>query len=248
MRDKYITKEAWVKIVSYFKSKKRVYIKSEEGFKMFIEGVFWMAKEGARWRELPKKYGEWNSVFKRFSVWSCKEIWDQFFEFCSQDPDLEYVMIDSTSVRAHACAAGYKKNSIEALGRSRGGFTTKIHAMVDALGNPIKFILTPGQSSDVTQASELLKNISNAHVIADRGYVSDELRSELIQRNCTVVIPNKCNTKNYFYDRFIYQDRYKIECFFSKIKQFRRIFSRFDKSARNYLSFLSFVGAFLWLR
>ena len=77
-----------------------------------------------------------------------------FGPFCL---DLEGVMIDATIVRSHACSAGYGKNTqdIQALGRSKGGFTTKIHALVDALGNPLKFILTPGQRHEITQASTL---------------------------------------------------------------------------------------------
>ncbi|AZL16105.1 transposase [Rickettsiales endosymbiont of Stachyamoeba lipophora] len=79
-------------------------------------------------------------------------------------------MIDSTIVRAHACSAGYYESSQdqEALGRSKGGFTTKIHALVDALGNPLKFILTPGQKNDITQAENLTKDIVNTTIIADK--------------------------------------------------------------------------------
>lgn len=147
--------------------------------------------------------------------------------FVCKTPDLEYVMIDATIIRAHACAAGYGDQEQEGLGRSKGGFTSKIHAKVDALGNPLKIIITSGQRHDITQAKALLKDVTNAYVIADRGYDSK--------------IPWK-------YDKYIYKERHAIECFFSKIKQFRRVFSRFDKSSRNFASFLAFVGACLWLR
>ena len=80
--------------------------------------------------------------FKCFNAWSKKNIWDKLLQFCVQDPDLEYIMIDATIVGAHACAASYGNQKDEGLGRSKGGFSSKIHAKVDALGNPLKFIVT----------------------------------------------------------------------------------------------------------
>ena len=158
-------------------------------------------------------------------------------------------MIDATIVRAHACAAGYGNQEKEGLGRSKGGFSSKIHAKVDALGNPLKFIVTAGQRNDITQAAALLEGVIDAHVIADKGYDSKDLRLNLTQKGCKPIIPSKSNSKNpHQYDKFIYKERHAIECFFSKIKQFRRVFSRFDKSSRNFAAFLAFVGTCIWLR
>jgi transposase len=208
-----------------------------------------MSRTGAQWRELPEYYGSWNSVYKRFNSWSGKNVWSELLHFCSENPDLEYVMIDATIVRAHACAAGYGDQASEGLGRSRGGFSSKIHAKVDALGNPLQFIISAGQASEITQAKYLLDDVSNSYVIADRAYGSLEIRKLLRDGNNIDVIPSKCNAVNPIeYDKHIYKERHIIECFFSKIKYFRRIFSRFDKSARNFLAFLSFVGACIWLR
>ena len=208
-----------------------------------------MARTGAQWRELPTRYGKWNSIFQRFNNWSKKHIWEKLLEFCAQDPDMESVMIDATIVRAHACAAGYGKQEVEGLGRSRGGFTSKIHAKVDALGNPLKFIITPGESSDYKEAPELLKDVFDSYVLGDKGYDSNDIRDQLRSQRCIPVIPFRSNRKvQEEYDKNLYKDRYVVECFFSKIKQFRRIFSRFDKSARNFLSFLFFVGGCIWLR
>jgi hypothetical protein len=93
------------------------------------------------------------------------------------EADLEWVIIDATIVRAHACSAGYGKNSQdrEALGRSKGGFTTKIHALLDALGNPLKFILSPGQRHESTQAEKLIEGGPLSVLIADKGYDSHTL-------------------------------------------------------------------------
>ena len=104
---------------------------------------------------------------------------------------MEAVMIDATIVRAHACSAGYKKGSQdqECLGRSKGGFTTKIHTLVDALGNPLKFILTPGQRSDITQAESLVKDLKETMVIADKAYDSNALIELITDNNSVPIIP-----------------------------------------------------------
>ena len=77
--------------------------------RMFVEGVLWIVRTGSPWRDLPEAFGEWNSVFRRFSRWSHKEVWQRIFEAMSDDPDFEYLIIDSTIVRAHQHAAGAKK-------------------------------------------------------------------------------------------------------------------------------------------
>ena len=231
MKKEYINKMAWNKIFNFLKKQKNVYIKAEKGCKRFVEAIFWMARTGAQWRELPEIYGKWNSVFSRFNSWTKKYIWDALLTFCAKDSDLEYVMIDATIVRAHACSAGYKQQSSEGLGRSKGGFTSKIHATVDALGNPLKFVITPGQRSDITQADILLKDVVNSYVLADKGYDSLELRLKIIEQSCIPVIPSRSNSRDpYQYDKYVYKERHAIECLFSKMKHFRRVFSRFDKS------------------
>lgn len=165
--------------------------------------------------------------------------------------DAQAVMIDATIVRAHACASGYSKdgNEEQALGRSKGGFTTKIHALVDGLGNPVKFILTAGNRNDVTQATQLLKEQQDTVVLADKGYDSQALVDMLENQGCTVVIPSKKNAKNpRKIDNEQYKERFLVEAFFSKIKQFRRTFSRFDKTTSAFSGFLHLAGALIWMR
>ena len=249
MKKEYINEFAWSKIFDFLKQQKNIYLMQETVCKNFIEAVFWMARTGAQWRELPEKYGKWNSVFKRFNQWSIKGIWLKLLEFCSDDPDLESIMLDSTIVRAHACAAGYGDQNIQGLGRSRGGFTSKIHVKVDALGNVLKLLITGGQRHDITQAPELISDTKNANIIADTAYGSRTIREQIRNQNCIDIIPSRVNSKEPVdYDKHLYKERSQVECFFSKLKYFRRIFSRFDKSARNFSSFVCFVGAILWLR
>ncbi len=76
--------------------------------RMFVEGVLWLVRTGSPWRDLPKAFGEWNTVFRRFSRWSAKGVWLRVFEALADDPDFEYLIIDSTIVRAHQHASGAK--------------------------------------------------------------------------------------------------------------------------------------------
>ena len=137
----------------------------------------------------------------------------------------------------------------QALGRSRGGFSTKIHVVVDALGNPLRLRLTAGQVHDVTQAVELLAGLSAGHVIADRGYAAQALVDHIQHDGATAVIPPHQRSKQpRDYDRWLYRERHLVECFMNKLKHFRRVFSRFDKLAHRYAGFLHLVSTIIWLR
>jgi transposase len=137
----------------------------------------------------------------------------------------------------------------QALGRSRGGFSTKVHIAVDALGNPLRLLLTAGQRHDSPQASALIEGYEPQVLIADKGYDSGPLIELVTAKGIEAVIPPKKNRLvQREYDRHLYRERHLIECFIGKIKQYRRVFSRFEKLSKNYLGFLSFVGALVWLR
>jgi transposase len=247
----YITEEAFEKIFSYLTGQKNIYCKNRERTRTFLEGVGFIMRTGAQWRALPKYYGHFKTVHKRFLSWAKKDIWNSILFYFSQDCDVESIMLDGSVVRAHACASGYKKNSQEAqaLGRSKGGFTTKIHALVDALGNPLRFILTPGQSSEIKQASKLIEGIQNRNVLGDKAYDCDAFIQKIESQNCVAIIPPKENRKiKREVDYILYKERHLIECFFSKVKQFRRVFSRFDKMAVAYMGFLAFASTIISLR
>lgn len=134
-------------------------------------------------------------------------------------------------------------------GRSCGGFSTKIHAMTDALGNPVKFVISPGNEHDINHAEELVKDLRNTKVLADKGYDSKKFVAFLKERNCEALIPSRSNSKEKrIIDKHVFKERHLVEKFFSKIKHFRRICSRFCKTSSSFLSFLYFTGALLWLR
>ena len=150
------------------------------------------------------------------------------------------------------CSRRTEKNggqAAQALGRSRGGFSTKVHTSVDALGNPLRFTLTAGQRHDITQAEALVIDLDSEYVIADRSYDSDDFVQFIITNGAIPVIPPRSNRKALReYDEHLYQERHLVECFINKIKHYRRIFSRFEKLDSRYLGFLHFGGALIWLR
>ena len=124
--------------------------------------------------------------------------------------------------------------------------------MVDALGNPIRICLTGGHRHDVTQAEKLLEGWETERilrVLADKGYDSDAIIAMIEAMKAEAVIPPKANrVVQREYDKDYYKERHLVECFFNKLKQFRRVFSRFDQLARNYLAFVQFACMLIWLR
>jgi transposase len=131
-----------------------------------------------------------------------------------------------------------------------GGFGTKIHLAVDALGNAVRFILSGGNQSDHRQADSLIENLKFDCLIADKGYDSAVFIERVRQRRIKVVIPARqyADKQVRKYDRYLYRERHLIECFINKIKQYRRVFTRFEKLSKNYLSFIHLVSSLIWLR
>ena len=245
--------EKWSKIVAFLRDCPRAYVGNPVECRRFVEGVLWVTRSGGQWRLLPAEYGKWNSVYKRFAGWCDNEVWEQMHQHFADDPDMENLIIDSTIVRAHPCSAGALKKTVGRRNKRsdgvRGGFSTKIHVSVDALGNPLRFILTAGQRHDSTQAEALTAKFEFERIIADKSYDSTDFLQQMLERGAETVIPPRRNRRvTREYDKHLYRERHLVECFINKIKQFRRVFSRFDKMAKRYLGFLSFVGALIWLR
>lgn len=133
------------------------------------------------------------------------------------------------------------------MGRSRGGLSTKIHLAVDGRGRPIRFLLTGGHRNDITQAPALLANLKAKYVLADKGYDSRELVDLIQRQGCEAVIPPRSCQQPRTYDKVRYRLRNRIERCFARLKQFRRIATRFDRIPQHFLAFLYLAAIPLWI-
>lgn len=249
-----ISDEQWVRILDLLPGRAGTPGRPARDNRLFVDAVLWIGKTGAPWRDLPERFGDWNAAWRRFDRWARRGVWKAVFDQL-QDPDLEWLILDSSVIRAHPHAAGEKKpdgtggQGDEALGRSRGGFGTKVHVGVSGLGLPVAVVLTPGQAADVSTAGALMEGIPAEVVIGDKGYDSDRVVEAIQAQGAEAVIPPKRNRKvQREYDRDRYKDRNLVERFFSRVKQYRRVATRYEKTARNFLAFVHVASIMILLR
>ena len=143
-----------------------------------------------------------------------------------------------------------KKAENKAIGRTKGGLNTKIHAIVDGLGNPVAFLLSPGNDNDSTHAIELMSmiDIAGSNLLGDKAYGTNEILAHIREHRATVVIPPKSNAKQpWAVDYYLYKERHLVECFFQKIKWFRRVATRYDKLDNSFLAFVYMAAILIWL-
>ena len=158
-------------------------------------------------------------------------------------------MIDSTCCKAHqASARAQKKAGPQAIGITRGGLNTKIHAVCDALGNPLRFVLTAGLRHDSKPVQELLENLPAKALLADKAYDSDKIVQFAQEQEMEVIIPSKSNRKQQrALDKLRYKTRHLVEDLFQRMKIFRRVATRYDKLNERFLGFVHITGIMKWL-
>ncbi|MBQ0888529.1 IS5 family transposase [Streptomyces sp. RM72] len=257
-----------------------------------INGVLWRLRTGAPWRDLPERYGPWQTAYERFARWEADGTWARLLEQVQvRDDSVEAVewtvSVDSTINRAHQHAAGARKGGAptedkledpvrasagQALGRSRGGLTTKIHHACDGRGLPLAVVVTPGNVNDSTVFDTVMDELRVPRtragrprrrpdaVIADKAYSSRAIRQVLRRRGIQAVIPERADQKANrlrrgttggrppTFDRELYKTRNVVERCFARLKQFRAIATRFDKLAARYHAGLHLASLILWLR
>ncbi|UNW10937.1 IS5 family transposase [Acinetobacter indicus] len=241
-----LTDQHWSKLENIFRNF-RIYLK--QNLRNFIEAILYRIRTGCPWRDLPAAFGKPNSIFKKFSRWSKDNKLLKIFKLISSDADLEWVFIDASHVRAHQHATGIKD---QAISKSIGGNSSKIHLAVDSHGNPVQFLIEDGTTHDVKVAPKLVNNIDlheTEILCADKGYDSESLREQIEKTGTQANIPKKSNTlsNNDHVDWYFYKIRHLIENTFARLKQFRGIATRYDKLKQSYENSVALACIFIWL-
>ena len=204
-----------------------------------LNGIFYILRTGSPWRDLPARYGPYTTVYNRYNRWAKQGVWLRVSEALRAQVPEALHLIDTSIVRAHQHVVSGKKGGADhAIGRSRGGLSTKVHVVVDSCGLPVKFLLTPGQASDKGSVADLLAGLDPARdTVCDCGYDAKAIRNLIARHGSKPHIPTQKNRKvQYSVDPVLYRQRNLVERFFNKLKHYRGIATRYHKLARNFLA------------
>ncbi len=216
-----------------------------------LNAILYVAEQGCKWRGLPSRFGNWHTIYVRMNRWAKNGVLDRVFEKLQLEQivriKIEAFALDSTSVKVHPDGTGrVKKNGPQAIGKSRGGWNTKIHMVAADARTAITFALSPGNAHDAPEGRALLAELGpmpeGLCLLMDRAYEGDETRQLVLDLGMVPVVPPKSNRlEPWEYDRALYKKRNEIERLFRRLKGFRRIFSRFEKLDVVFLAFLYFA-------
>ena len=216
-----------------------------------LNGIFWCLRSGAPWADMPPRYGPAHHDLQPLQPLA--EGWRLGSAYGRDHKGLRGRRPDDRHnycSRAPAGCDGKKGGLDRCLGRSRGGLTTKLHALVDKQGRPIFIKLTAGQASDIASAKDMIGHmVPGSMLLADKGCDANDLRAAVAERKARANIPPKCNRKDPIcFSKHLCKARNLVERFFNKIKQFRRIATRIDKTAENFLAAIKLATVRIWLR
>ena len=220
--DRFVLTDAqWAKMEPHCLGKPSDPGRSGGNNRLFVEAVLWIARTGSPWRDLPKQFGKWNSVFVRYRDWGKAGVFKHLFDAASDEPDMEYAMVDATIVKVH-----------------RHG------ALVDALGNLVHFVLLPGQRFDTIGVEPLIEGINFGALLGDKAFDSNSIIAALNKRGAKIVIsqhPRRAQPLKI--DEEMYKWRHLIENFFCKLKEFKRIAMRCDKTDQSFAAMIYLAAA-----
>ena len=225
-----------------------------------MEAILWRHQNGAKWRAIPADLGPWWRAAQTFIRWSRLGVWKRLLASVQERAggvDLSMAFLDGTSIRAHAKAAGAAKRGTgesrdqrEALGRSRGGFGTKAVAIADAQGRAVAFVLAPGQAHEAPLAPVLLDGLPDSPrwVVGDRGLSSDAPRERIWDMGARPAIPTRRNEAAVRCPDWIYIHRNRVERLWGRLKEWRAVATRYEKTAHSFMGVLCLAASFDWLR
>ncbi|WP_145974996.1 IS5 family transposase [Ruegeria atlantica] len=219
-----------------------------------LSGIIFINRNGLRWFDAPKEYGPPKTLYNRWKRWSDMGVFARIMEgLAAEAPDHKTISIDATCLKAHRTASslfGQKGGRGRLIGRTKGGMNTKLHAVADTVGRPIRFFMTAGQVSDYTGARALVSSLPAADwLLGDRGYDADWFREALVDMGITPCIPGrKSRGKAVKYDKSRYKRRNRIEIMFGRLKDWRRVATRYDRCPKVFLSAIALAATVIfWL-
>ncbi|MBR1138934.1 MAG: IS5 family transposase [Bradyrhizobium sp.] len=215
-----------------------------------ISGIIHVVTSGGRWVDAPACYEPRKTLYNRFVRWAAKGVWQELFVTLAAagGPPAE-VLIDSTHMKAHRSAGGGKGGARpQAIGISRGGRNSKLHALTDGEGRPLRFLLTGGQVADCRAVDVLLNDLAaGTIVLGDKAYDSNAIRDLIERQGAVPNIPSKANRRwKSCFSKTLYKGRNAVERMFGRLKDYRRIATRYDKLATNFLGAIYLAAAVTW--
>ena len=224
----------------------------------FVNALQYICENGCKWRGLPKDFGNWHVIYKRYNRWVKAGIIERLFrELHVGDVLLEEfitLFLDSLTVKVHPDACGaLKKSGKQAIGRSKGGLTTKIHLMAAGAKTAVDFILSEGQLHDAPLGRLLMETVGKLEgstpLVMDKAYADNYTRYIAWTLGFKAVVPPKENCSNpWEYDKELYKRRNEIERLFRLLKGFRRIFTRYEKLDIMFTGFIQFALVFMAIK
>lgn len=204
-----------------------------------LRGILTVLSQGCKWRAIDGPEASWNSIYQYYRDWSRRGVWAELFALVGPKLKGRRRFLDATHIKVHRCASNPPGGQDgQALGRTKGGLNSKLHAVVDEAGRPVSLLLSPGNEADVSHAPAVLEEISTTMVVADKGYDSDPLRHWLAERGIKPCIPPRRNRKSPArFSKASYRKRHLVENFFERMKNFRRVATRYDKLAETFFGF-----------
>jgi transposase len=164
-----------------------------------LNGIFWVLRSGAPWRDVPDDFGPYTTCYNRFVRWRRAGVWGRIMDALAAAHDASVQMMDTSIVQVHQHGACINRNRKQSMGRSRGGLTSKIHAVVDSNGLPVRLALTAGEAHDNRLADKLLSRLkSGSMLLADRGYDADWIGALAARKGALANIPPRCNRSERF--------------------------------------------------
>jgi transposase len=214
-----------------------------------MRGILIVLSQGCKWRAIDTPEAAWNSIYQYYRRWTRQGVFTQIFSGIELPLVGSRRFLDSTHIKVHRCASNPRGGqAAQAMGRTKGGMNTKIHAVVDEAAQPMRLFLSAGNEADISHAPTMAEEIPAAMLVADKGYDSDPFRQWLRERGIKPCIPPRSNRKHpRAYSKSSYRKRHVVENFFERIKNFRRIATRYDKLAETYLGFVCLASTIVAL-